>query len=451
MFSLAQNFSFLDSPTIDWKLVLTGLTVGRFVVDTYLDYRQYQVLKKTSPPNSLKAEVSQETFDKSQAYSRSKAKFKFVTSTLGLIESLITIKYDLLFKFWDFSGSLMSGLSFILPKFMGGVITQSIFLFNVAQLVSTITSLPSSYYYSFVLEEKYGFNKQTIGLWVADLIKGFGLTIALGSPVVAAFLKIIDYFGDSFIIYTMFFVLFVQLVAMTIFPTLIQPLFNKFTPLEDGKLKEAIEDLASKQEFPLTKLYVIDGSKRSSHSNAYFTGLPWSKQIVLFDTLIDHSTIEETVAVLAHEIGHWKLSHLPKMLSFAQIHLLIMFSSFSAFIHNSSLFNTFGFTTVQPTMVGFLLFSEIFGPLEFVLQFAMNSLSRKHEFEADAYAKKCGYSSDLSTSLIKLLSKNLSTMDADWLYSSYHHSHPILSERLSALGYVSKEKVGKGIKPLKED
>ncbi|KAK6465890.1 zinc metalloprotease [Scheffersomyces coipomensis] len=451
MFSLAQTFSFLDNPNIDWKLIITGLTIGRFAVDTYLEYRQYQVLKRTSPPATLKSEVSQETFDKSQAYSRSKAKFGFFTGTISLIESLITIKYDLLYKFWDVSGSLLSSVSFLLPKFMNGVITQSIILFSIAQLVSIITSLPTSYYYSFVLEEKYGFNKQTISLWITDKIKGFALTLVLGAPVVAAFLKIIDYFGDSFIVYTMFFVLIVQLVFMTIFPTLIQPLFNKFTPLEDGKLKEAIEDLASKQKFPLTNLYVIDGSKRSSHSNAYFTGLPWSKQIVLFDTLIDHSSIEETVAVLAHEIGHWKLNHLPKMLSFAQIHLFLLFSSFSAFIHNKSLFTSFGFTTVHPSMVGFLLFSDIFGPLEFVLQFAMNLLSRKHEYEADAYAKSCGYSADLSTSLIKLLSKNLSTMDADWLYSSYHHSHPILSERLDALGYVSKGKVGSGIKPIKED
>lgn len=408
-----------------------------------MDYRQYQVLKRTSPPDTLKAEISQETFDKSQDYSRAKAKFGFISDSINLSQNLAIIKYDLLPKFWNISGTLMAKSSFILPKFMGGIITQSLFFLFSTQIISTIVSLPLSYYSNFVLEEKYGFNKLTVGLWLTDKVKGIALGIALGSPVVAAFLKIIDYFGDSFILYTCGFLFVVQLVGMTIFPTLIQPLFNKFTTLEEGELKTAIENLASEQKFPLTKLYVIDGSKRSSHSNAYFTGLPWSKQIVLYDTLIKHSTKEETVAVLAHEIGHWKLSHLPQMLFFSQAHLFLSFSMFSAFIHNNSLYSSFGFTSVQPIMIGFMLFNDIFQPVECVAQFGMNLLSRKNEYEADAYAKKCGYSDDLSKALIKLLSENLSTMDADWLYSSYHHSHPILSERLRAIGYVSKEKIGK--------
>lgn len=427
---------------MDWKSIIIGFSVGQFLFENYLDYRQYQVLKRTTPPDTLKAEISQETFDKSQDYSRAKAKFGFFSDAVGLLQNLAIIKYDLLPKFWSIAGCLMNKSSAILPKFMGGVITQSLFFLFSTQIISSIISLPLSYYSNFVLEEKYGFNKLTIGLWIADKVKGIALGIALGSPVVAAFLKIIDYFGDSFILYTCGFFLVVQLVGMTIFPTLIQPLFNKFTALEDGKLKTAIEKLASEQDFPLTKLYVIDGSKRSSHSNAYFTGLPWSKQIVLYDTLIKHSSVEETVAVLAHEIGHWKLSHLPQMLVFSQAHLFLCFSMFSAFIHNKSLYTSFGFST-QPTMIGFMLFNDIFQPVECAAQFGMNLLSRKNEYEADAYAKKCGYSDDLSKALIKLLSENLSTMDADWLYSSYHHSHPILSERLRAIGYVSKEKVGK--------
>lgn len=435
---------------MNWKSIIIGFTVGQFVFENYLDYRQYQVLKRTSPPETLKAEVSQATFDKSQDYSRAKAKFGFVSDTFDLIKNLLIVKYDVLPKFWSLSGTLMAKCGFILPRFMGGVITQSLFFMFSSQIISTIVNIPLTYYSNFVLEEKYGFNKLTLKLWFTDEIKSILLSIVLGSPIVAGFLKIIDYFGDSFILYTMGFVLFVQLVAMTIFPTLIQPLFNKFTPLDDGELKTAIEDLATKQSFPLGKLYVIDGSKRSSHSNAYFTGLPWSKQIVLYDTLIDHSTVDETVAVLAHEIGHWKLSHLPKMILFSQAHLLLCFSMFSAFINNNSLYSSFGFD-VKPIIVGFMLFNDIFQPVESVAKFGMNLLSRKHEYEADEYAKKCGYSDDLAKALIKLLSENLSTMDADWLYSSYHHSHPILSERLRAIGYVSKERIGKEIKDIKKD
>ncbi|EGW30673.1 uncharacterized protein SPAPADRAFT_62544 [Spathaspora passalidarum NRRL Y-27907] len=450
MVSLVDTFSFLDDSSIDWKTIILGFTVGQFIFENYLEYRQYRVLQRKSPPASIKKEVSQETFEKSQAYSRAKSKFSIFSGFYGLVQNLAIIKFDVLPKAWNLAGSLMAKSSFILPKFMGGVITQSLFFVFTSQILSTIVGLPLNYYQHFVLEEKYGFNKQTVKLWVTDMIKTIGLSIALGSPVIAGFLKIIDYFGDKFIVYLMGFVLFINLVAMTIVPTLILPLFNKFTPLEDGELKTAIEELASKQKFPLTKLFVVDGSKRSSHSNAYFTGLPWSKQIVLFDTLIEHNTTDETVAVLAHEIGHWKLNHLPKMLAISQVHLFSIFSLFSAFIHNKSLYNSFGFTE-QPILIGFMLFNDIFQPFECVLTFGQNLVSRKHEYEADGYAENCGYAENLSRSLIKLSNENLSSMNADWLYSSYHHSHPILPDRLDALGYISKEKIGLDKKEEKEE
>lgn len=443
--------SFLDDSSLNWKTIILGFTLGQFVFENYLDYRQYQVLKKTSPPDTLKAEISQETFDKSQDYSRAKAKFGFFSSSISLFQNLAIIKYDLLPKFWGLSGLVMSKFAPVLPKFMGGIITQSLFFMHITQIVQLAVSLPMGYYSQFVLEQKYGFNKLTVGLWITDQVKSLALGVVLGSPVVAGFLKIIDYYGDSFILYTCGFVLFIQLVGMTIFPILIQPLFNKFSPLEEGELKSAIEKLASEQEFPLTKLYVVDGSKRSSHSNAYFTGLPWSKQIVLYDTLINHSTTDETVAVLAHEIGHWKLNHLPQLLIFSQAHVFLSFLLFSGFTKNTSLYNSFGFYDAKPIFIGFMLFNDIFQPFECVTQFALNLITRKNEYEADAYAKKFGYSDDLARALIKLLSENLSAMDADSIYSAYHHSHPILAERLAAIGYVSKEKVTPTKVDKKED
>lgn len=437
---LTQTLSFLDNPKLNWKTIIVGFTVGQFLFENYLLYRQYQVLKRKTPPPSLKAEIPQDTFDKSQAYSRAKARFGFFSSALLLVQNLAIIKYDLLPYFWNVAGSLMGKSASVLPKFMAGTITQSLFFLNVISIVQDIVGLPTSYYFNFVLEEKFGFNKLTQKLWIVDMIKSAALRFAFVTPILAGFLKILDHFGESFIVYMCVFVLALQLIGMTIFPILIQPLFNKFTPLEDGKLKTSIENLAAQQNFPLNKLYVIDGSKRSSHSNAYFTGLPWSKQIVLYDTLIEKSSVEETVAVVAHEIGHWKLSHLVQMLAYIQGHMLLVFSLFSAFIHNNSLYRSFGFST-QPAMIGFMLFNDIFNPVECVMQFAQNLLSRKNEYEADAFAKEQGYSEDLCVALIKMLSENLSTMDADWVYSSYHHSHPILSERLGALGYVSKKKI----------
>ncbi|KAI3402651.2 STE24 [Candida oxycetoniae] len=451
MVSIVEALSFLDSPTINWKGIVIGLTIGQYVFETYLEYRQYQVFKNKSPPASVKAEVNQETFDKSQKYSRSKTKFSIFSSTFGLVQNLAVYKYDLLPKVWGWSGLFMKSISHLLPGFMGGVITQSIIFSSASQILSVIINLPISYYQNFVMEEKYGFNKQTLGIWISDKLKQIALSIVLGSPIIAGFLKIVDYYGDAFTLYLMGFFLVVMLVGQTIAPILIFPLFNKFTPLEDGQLKTAIENLASSQKFPLKKLLVVDGSKRSSHSNAYFIGLPWSKQIVLYDTLIEHNTTEETVAVLAHEIGHWRLNHIPIMIASKQVHFFIIFTLFQLFIHNKSLFHSFGFFNEQPILIGFTLFGDILQPLECVLSFVENLLSRKHEYDADKYARNCGYAEELSRSLIKLSTENLSSMNADWLYSSFHHSHPILPERLSALGYVSKEKISASTEEEKKE
>jgi len=228
---------------------------------------------------------------------------------------------------------------------------------------------------------------------------------------------------------------------ITIYPIAILPLFNKLSPLEEGKLKTDVEDLAKKLKFPLKELYVIDGSKRSAHSNAYFFGLPWKKHIVIYDTLIEKSENEEVVAVLAHELGHWSLGHTTKLFGISQAHFFYIFALFSVFVNNNSLYSDFGFTTQHPIIVGFLLFSDILGPLDNVIKLLMNILSRRFEFEADAFANGLGYNTELARSLIKLQIQNLSTMDADWMFASYHFSHPILSERLKALNWQATEKV----------
>lgn len=436
--------SFLDSPSINWKTVVTSLLVGKYAFEAYINYRQFQVYQRTEPPVLIKKEITQETFDKSQEYSRAKSKFSFVSEAIELVKDLAAIKYDLLPKLWAIAGSLSVLLSkvAVIGRFFGAsVMSQSLVFFAVTTIISTLESLPLSYYQTFVLEEKYGFNKSTVKVWITDAVKLLVLTVVLGSPFVFGFLKIIERYGPSFVSYACVFVLGAQLFFMTIVPSLILPLFYKFTPLEDGELKTEIEALAAKNGFPLTQLFVIDGSTRSAHSNAFFVGLPWSKKIVLFDTLIEHNTTEQTVAVLAHEIGHWKLNHLPQMLFTSQINVAITFVLFSAFLENKSLFQSFGFTTYPP-MVAFMLFSYVNSPVTCLTKFATNLLSRKNEYQADEYAKQQGYTDDLATSLIKLSTKNLSSLNTDWLFSAYNHSHPILADRLSALGYVSKEKVG---------
>ena len=190
------------------------------------------------------------------------------------------------------------------------------FTFNI---ITTLLNLPMSYYSTFVLEEKFGFNKQTLRLWVTDMLKGQALMVAFGAPLLSGFLAIVQKTGNGFFYYLWLFSVGVQVSAITIYPILILPFFNKLSLLEDGPLKTSVEDLAKRLEFPLKELYVIDGSKRSAHSNAYFYGLPWKKHIVIYDTLIEKSETEEVVAVLSHELGHWSLGHTTKLFGIAQV------------------------------------------------------------------------------------------------------------------------------------
>lgn len=424
-------------PGFNWKSLILGFTVGQYAFSTYLSYRQYRVLCKPEPPAEMKGVVDDATFKKTQAYGRAKAQFGFVTSFYSLIQNVSIIKFDLLPKVFDLSGNLLALAPKWVPKGMGA---QSIAMMFGLSFVSTLLDLPFSLYSTFVLEEKFGFNKQTLTLFFTDMIKSQVLGIVIGTPLMAVMLKIVDYFGDKFFFYLWLFAVIFQIAAIALYPTLIQPLFNKLTPLEDGDLKKSIESLAISVDFPLTKLYVIDGSKRSSHSNAYFTGMPWSKHIVIYDTLIEKSTVAEVTAVLAHEIGHWALSHVLKLLLVGQTHLLFVFTLFSAFIKNKSLYNSFGFYNQYPILVGFVLFNDILQPLDSILTFAMNLMSRTFEYQADSYAVKLNYADDLSKALIGLHVENLGTIDADWLYSSYHYSHPILPERLKALGFKSESK-----------
>jgi STE24 endopeptidase len=212
-----------------------------------------------------------------------------------------------------------------------------IFGFNI---LSTILSLPISYYNTFVLEEKFGFNKQTLKLWVTDMLKGQMLGIVLGTPIISAVLKIVQKTGNSFFYYLWLFGVFVQVFAITIYPIAILPLFNKLSPLQPGEIKTGVENLAKKLKFPLSELHVIDGSKRSAHSNAYFYGLPWKKHIVIYDTLLEKSEPQEVVAVLSHELGHWSLSHTTKLFGIAQVYekpkLSIHLESFINMLYSST-------------------------------------------------------------------------------------------------------------------
>ncbi|CAM1507926.1 Fc.00g047740.m01.CDS01 [Cosmosporella sp. VM-42] len=433
---------FLDRPLFPWKKLIIGFSVGQYLFESFLTLRQYRVLQKSSPPAVLSKEVSQEVFDKSQAYGRAKAKYEIFNGLWSQIQNIAFIQFDVLPKLWSWTGDLLLKWA---PSRFTGEISHSI-VFVLSFLVFTqILRLPSTIYYTFVLEEKFGFNKQTPKLFVTDLLKSQLLTFILAPPILAGFLKIIQKTGNQFFFYLWAFAAGLQVFMITIYPVAILPLFNKLSPLEEGDLKSSVESLAASLKFPLHELYVIDGSKRSAHSNAYFFGLPWKKHIVIYDTLIEKSEPQEVVAVLAHELGHWKLGHTTSLFGISQAHLFYIFTLFSVFINNKSLYSAFGFFTEHPIIIGFLLFSDALSPMDLVVQLGMNIITRKFEFQADAFAKQLGYPELLARSLLKLQIQNLSTMDADWVYASYHFSHPHLTERLKALGWKGSEAITEGV------
>lgn len=447
----------LDNPGIPWKSIIAGISVAQFAFETYLTYRQYRSLQSKKLPAALENEIDNETFVKSSAYSRAKARFSVFSDAFNLLQKLAAIKYDFMPRLWNLGVRLSQ---FVLPARWAAVssVAQSLWFLGVISNISTVIDLPLSYYQHFVLEEEFGFNKLTKQLWIVDTLKGLALGHALGGPVLYGFLKIFEKFETNFLWYICGFIFLIQILAITLIPVFIMPLFNKFTPLEDGPLKKSIEDLASKLGFPLDKIFVVDGSKRSSHSNAYFTGLPFtSKRIVLYDTLVNESSVDEITAVLAHEIGHWQKNHIINMVLLSQVHTFALFSLFSAVYRNLSLYNSFGFflgvpnegllpsstqvfTPDFPIMIGLQLFNDLLAPMECVMQFLLSLISRLHEYQADSFAKALGYTQYLAQALINLQIKNLSTMNVDPLYSAYHYSHPTLAERLTVLGYVSRKK-----------
>ncbi|CAK7567555.1 MAG: zinc metalloprotease [Sporothrix epigloea] len=438
MLGLLQHLArFLDRPAFPWKRLILGFSLAQYFFEGYLSLRQYSVLQHRKAPSVLQHEVSQEVFDKSQAYGRAKAKFGLVTGIWNQIQNLAFYQFDLLPKLWGWSGRLLLNWA---PQRFTGEIPQSIVFILTIILLNQLLSLPASVYHTFWLEAEFGFNKQTPKIFVTDILKSQLLTFTLVPPILAAFSAIIRRTNEHFFYYVWLFSAGLRAFIVTIYPIVILPLFNKLSPLEDGTLKSSAEDLARKLKFPLHDLFVIDGSRRSAHSNAYFFGLPWKKHIVIYDTLIEQGESEEVVAVLAHELGHWSLGHTTRLFVISQAQIFYIFALFSVFINNNSLYASYGFRE-KPIIVGFLLFSDALAPMNIVVQLLMNILSRRYEFEADKFARDLGYEEPLARSLIKLQTQNLSTMDADWLFANYHFSHPILSERLKALDWQPTEKV----------
>lgn len=430
-----------------------------FIWDLYLSFRQYRIYQNVQRvPHELAGVLDQETFSKARAYNVDKTKFGFWSNSWNQILSTCVLVLNGIPALWNLSGGLVRKLGYT----GSDEILQTLMFVLVGSVISTIIDLPWSLYSTFVVEETHGFNKQTIGFYAKDKLKKFVVGQAIMAPILSIMLYIIRVGGDYFFIYVWVFAFVVTLFLMTVYPDYIAPLFDKFTPLPEGKLRKSIEDLAASIDFPLKKLYVVEGSKRSSHSNAYFFGFYKNKRIVLFDTLLENyipadkkdepvaekpadgkaerktgCNDEEVLAVLAQELGHWKLNHVLKNLLITEVNLLLCLSVFGMLYQNQTIFSAFGFPNQRPLFIGLLIiFQYIFSPYNECLSFLMTCLSRRFEFQADAFAKHLNKASDLRGALIKLNADNLSFPVYDTLYSNWYHSHPPLLERIRALGKI---------------
>lgn len=376
-----------------------------------------------APPAAAAAIMDVETYRKSVAYTLEKSRFGAIA---GIFDTLVTALVlfggvlPLLFAHvadWGAPNAVWSHVMFVL----------------LAMMLLSVPSLPFEWWEQFRLEEKFGFNKSSVGLWVMDKVKGTVLTLVIGFPLLWALLSLVKWTGESWWLWGFALLFGFQLLMLVLYPKLILPLFNKLTPLPEGELRTRLLALGDRTGFHAKTIEVIDGSKRSGHSNAYFTGFGRFRRIVLFDTLIAQLTPEELEAVLAHEIGHYRRGHIPKMIALSAAMMAGGFGVI-AWLARSPWFNlSFGFPADE-LAPSFLLFGLLSGLVTFWFSPLMNGLSRKHEYEADAFAREAvGGPAAMVGALRKLAQKNLTNLTPHPWFSAFHYSHPTLVEREAAL------------------
>ncbi len=391
-----------------------------FIFNKILEYLNIKSMKEELP-DEVRDIYDEEKYKKSIAYAKANNKFGLLTSSFSFVISFILLATG--FFGW-FDGKVQEFIS--TEEFI------SLAFFGLLFLASDIVNIPFQLYDTFVIEEKFGFNKTTPKTFVLDKLKGYMLAAIIGGLILYILLKLINIFGTDFWIYFWIVISAFILFMNMFYTTLILPLFNKLTPLEEGELKSSIEAYSKKVKFPLDNIFVIDGSKRSAKSNAFFSGIGKKKKIVLYDTLIEKHSREELVAVLAHEVGHFKKKHIITgyLLSILQTGLTLFIMSLIIF--SPAMSQALGGSQMA-IHLNLLAFGILYSPISHFLGIFMNILSRKNEFEADAYAKETYDGSFLQLALKKLSVDNLSNLFPHPAYVFINYSHPPLLKRLAAM------------------
>ena len=401
-------------------IILAALLVDYFLhaLSRFLDLKNLS----TNLPDEFIDHYSSEEYTRSQEYLRENTRFSYFTSSFDLMVILLVIFLGIfnILDLWirDFGFSpLINGLIF----------------FGVLFFIQDIISTPFSLYRTFVIEEKFGFNKTIPNTYILDKLKSYLILLILGSLVLSLILYFFESFGDMAWLYAWMVMSAFLVLVQPLFTLVIAPMFNTFTPLEDGELKDKINQFARQVNFPISRIDVMDGSRRSSKANAYFSGLGKNKRIALFDTLIKKHSVDELVSIIAHEVGHYKKKHNIKGIVLGVIQTGIMFFMLSIFLNNSQLFAAFRMDNLS-VYASLVFFSILYSPIELIMSFAGNAISRKHEFEADAFARKSiGTGEHLIEGLKKLTVTNLGNLTPHPFTVWLSYSHPPVLNRIISL------------------
>lgn len=401
--------------------IIVALLVFDFLFGLWLDYLNYKH-RKTKIPKELEGIYDEEQYRKQQEYKKVNTRFGFISGSFSFI---------LLMVFLLAGG--FPWLDGIVRSITEQSILMALLFFGILMFASDIIGTPFAVYHTFVIEERFGFNKTTPKTFVLDKIKGWLLGAIIGGGMLTLIIWIYLQFPEMFWLYAWAVITAFSIFMTLFYSSLIVPLFNKQTLLEEGELRDEITGFSEKAGFRLKNIFVIDGSKRSTKANAYFTGFGPKKRIVLYDTLINDLGIGEIVAVLAHETGHYKKKHIITNLVVSIVQTGVTLYLLSLFINSPLLSAALG-VEQHSFHIGLVAFGILYSPISFLLGIFMNLYSRKAEYQADSFAKNYGYGKELIEGLKKLTQKNLSNLTPHPLYVFFHFSHPTLLQRIKALG-----------------
>ena len=407
------------NPTTIFYIIISIIIIN-FIVDKIIDYLNAKHYNDDIP-NVLNDVYDEEEYKKSQAYKKTNYKFSILSSLFSIILTLVFF----FFGGFEYVDNIARGIS-------DNPIIIALIFFGIIIIGSDIINTPFSYYHTFVIEEKFGFNKTTKKLFIIDKIKGLLMTAIIGGGILSLIIWFYQLTGKNFWLYAWGVVAVFTIFMNMFYSKLIVPLFNKQTPLEDGDLKSQIENYASKVGFNLDKIFVIDGSKRSTKANAYFSGFGSQKQVTLYDTLINELETDEIVAVLAHEVGHYKRKHIIFNLISSILLTGITLFILSLFINTPELSLAIG-VKIPSFHAGLIAFGVLYSPISEITGLVMNYISRKFEYQADNYAKMTFSGKPLITSLKKLSKNSLSNLTPHKAYVFLHYSHPTLLQRIKNL------------------